>query len=287
MNFELQLARSWQEQLSFKKQTWPEVPPIPPVSPSSANKLSVSLLTSIAGSLLLPWQPTAQPPPFSAASPFCSNHSRFEQRFRQGHRNCSSWTELLGSASWGCSWGKPCCRGWPALQLLSMDKARHTGKFKPAPSHPIILFWLKQTYLWPYSPPGMQSQHLRNTAASESRKPERGNQCCRSESEQELRHSVSTTFPGLSQVHSANSIPVFSPWQEGNGGTGRWMPRLLQEASRAINVQPLLQQPDCSYPQGGLCQILFQLNLILAFRTGKTKKSLHRWKKYCRQIKEG
>lgn len=42
-----------------------------------------------------------------------------------------------------------------------------------------------------------------------------------------------------------------------------------------INVQFLLQEPDYSYPQVGLCQILFQQNLILAFKTGKIKKSLH------------
>lgn len=60
MNFELQLARSWQEQLSFKKQTWPEVPLIPPVSPSSANKLSLSVSAYIHS-----WVP---PPSLAAPS---------------------------------------------------------------------------------------------------------------------------------------------------------------------------------------------------------------------------
>lgn len=211
------------------------------------SSLSLSLLTSIAGSLLPPWQPPAQPLPFSAVSPFCSNHSWFERRFRQGHRNCSSWTERLGSTCWGWSWGKPCCRGWPALQLLSMDKARQAGKFQPAPSHPIILFWLKQTYLWPYSPPRMQSQHLRNAAASESRKPEWGNQCCRSESEQELqtfsKHHVPRAVPGLTLLTQSLSLALgrkVTVAQEMNAKAAVWIQQSNKCPTSATATRPFL-----------------------------------------------
>lgn len=55
--------------------------------------------------------------------------------------------------------------------------------------------WNKRSYLWPYSPPRMQSQHLWNAAASATLNPQWGNQFCRSESEQKLqtlsKHHVS------------------------------------------------------------------------------------------------
>lgn len=54
-------------------------------------------------------------PTFLSCFPMLFKHRRFEQRFRQGHRNCSSWAKLCRAKSQCQGWGKPCCRAQPVL----------------------------------------------------------------------------------------------------------------------------------------------------------------------------